>query len=230
MLKEKKKKKTEEGSKDSDEEWLNDLGAPLTKTEHTARQHTTTQAHTSSNTGIDPLCDAFRDGAIGAGSPTVRSNNSSKSSRNALMHMKSNDPSSMAVGALSMEYSQDEKSVGEYTFDSTLLGQHFAADSKSILSAATKENVVTRDNVEEVPEDTQHTRSSIGAESSYTTADDEPVPSDEELFVAGWAKALDSNSGYHYYFTLDRKRTVWDNPLAPPMSLTTAEGSSVGEI
>lgn len=207
-------------------------GAPLTKTEYTTRQHTTAQAHTtSSSTGIDPLCDAFRDGAIGPGSPTVRSNNSSKSSRNVLMHMKSNnDPPSMAVGALSMEYSHDEKSVGEYTFDSTLLGQHFAADSKSILSAATKETLVARDNVEEVPEDTQHTRSSIGAESSYTTVDDEPIPSDEELFAAGWAKALDSNSGYHYYFTLDRKRTVWDNPLVPSLSPTNAEGSSVGEI
>lgn len=243
LLKDKKKKKTQEANSSTnvtDEEWLNDLGTPLAKTEYTTmaslqvdQQHTHAQALTMpSNRGMDPLCDAFRDGVIGPGSPTLRSNNSSKSSRNALLNMKNNDP----VRALSMEYSQDdstmigEKSVGEYTFDSTLLGQNFAADSKSVLTVATKETLVTKDVLEEVPEDTQHTHSSIGAGSSYTTVDDEPVPSDEELFAAGWAKAMDSNSGYYYYFTLDRKRTVWDNPLAPPMSPTNCEGSSVGEI
>mmetsp|Transcript_35255 Transcript_35255/g.71410 ORF Transcript_35255/g.71410 Transcript_35255/m.71410 type:complete len:1096 (+) Transcript_35255:1-3288(+) len=40
------------------------------------------------------------------------------------------------------------------------------------------------------------------------------VPSDEELFAFGWAKALDSNSGAYYYFTLDRTQTVWENPIA----------------
>ena len=40
------------------------------------------------------------------------------------------------------------------------------------------------------------------------------VPSDEELNAIGWAKALDENSGAYYYFTLDRKKTVWENPLA----------------
>mmetsp|Transcript_35820 Transcript_35820/g.77258 ORF Transcript_35820/g.77258 Transcript_35820/m.77258 type:complete len:516 (+) Transcript_35820:3-1550(+) len=40
------------------------------------------------------------------------------------------------------------------------------------------------------------------------------VPSDEELKAVGWAKALDAHSGSYYYFTLDRSRTVWENPLA----------------
>jgi hypothetical protein len=40
------------------------------------------------------------------------------------------------------------------------------------------------------------------------------VPSDEELFAVGWAKALDPGSGNFYYFTLDRSMTVWDNPLS----------------
>ena len=40
------------------------------------------------------------------------------------------------------------------------------------------------------------------------------VPSDEELHAIGWAKALDANSGSYYYFTLDRSKTVWENPLA----------------
>eukprot|EP00536_Pseudo-nitzschia_multiseries_P008245 jgi/Psemu1/287667/fgenesh1_pg.207_\ len=234
-----KKKKTQEATtttKASDEEWLNDLGKPLTKTEYTTMASLKVERHCSdgekkSDRGIDPVCDTFRDGRIGPGSPTVRSNNSSKSGRNALMNTKSNDP----VAALSMEYSQDDstliggKSVGEYTFDSTLLGQNFAADSKSVLSAATKETLPTKEVLEEVPEHSQHTHLSIGADSSYTTVDDEPIPSDEELFAAGWAKALDSNSGYYYYFTLDRKRTVWDNPLAPS-SPTYGEGNKVGEI
>jgi hypothetical protein len=40
------------------------------------------------------------------------------------------------------------------------------------------------------------------------------IPTDEELFSVGWAKALDANSGNYYYFTLDRTRTVWENPLS----------------
>jgi hypothetical protein len=39
------------------------------------------------------------------------------------------------------------------------------------------------------------------------------VPSDEDLFAVGWAKALDPKSGSYYYFTLDRSKIVWDNPL-----------------
>ena len=146
------------------------------------------------------------------------------------------------MGTLSMEYSVDEstlvgcdKSVGEYTFDSTLLGQNFAADSKSVVSSVTKEPLVlvkdlVKDILEEVPEKTEHSlRSSLGTGSSYSTFDEEPVPSDEVLFAAGWAKALDPNSGSYYYFTLDRKQTCWDNPLAPPVSPTNSEESSVGE-
>ena len=185
------------------------------------------------------LSDKLRDGAIGPGSPTVRSNNSSKSSRNAMLNKSSE------MGTLSMEYSVDEssligcdKSVGASTFigcdksigtfDSTLLGQNFAVDSKSVLSAVTKEPLVlTKEVIEEVSEKTSHTqRSTITSGSSYSTWD-EPVPSDEELFAAGWAKTLDSNSGSYYYFTLDRKTTCWDNPLAPPVSPTNSEESSV---
>lgn len=118
-----------------------------------------------------------------------------------------------------------DKSVG--TFDSTLLGQNFAVDSKSVLSVVTKEPLVVKEVLEEVPEKTSHTqRSAVTTASSYSTWD-EPVPSDEELFAAGWAKALDSNSGSYYYFTLDRKKTCWDNPLAPPVSPTNSEENSV---
>ena len=42
----------------------------------------------------------------------------------------------------------------------------------------------------------------------------EVVPSDEDLFAVGWAKAMDPSSGNYYYFTLDRTKTVWENPLS----------------
>ena len=45
------------------------------------------------------------------------------------------------------------------------------------------------------------------------SASSEVIPTDEELFVVGWAKALDPSSGNYYYFTLDRTKTVWENPL-----------------
>ena len=41
----------------------------------------------------------------------------------------------------------------------------------------------------------------------------EMVPSDEDLYNVGWAKALDTHSGSYYFFTLDRSQVVWDNPL-----------------
>merc|ERR1712032_45372 len=41
------------------------------------------------------------------------------------------------------------------------------------------------------------------------------VPSDDELRAIGWGKALDPSSGVYYYFTLDRTKTVWENPLSP---------------
>jgi hypothetical protein len=39
------------------------------------------------------------------------------------------------------------------------------------------------------------------------------VPSDEDLIKIGWAKAYDPNTESYYYFTLDRSKTVWENPL-----------------
>jgi len=42
------------------------------------------------------------------------------------------------------------------------------------------------------------------------------VPSDEDLIAVGWAKAYDPNTESYYYFTLDRSKTVWENPLLSP--------------
>lgn len=48
--------------------------------------------------------------------------------------------------------------------------------------------------------------------------EEEVIPTDEELYKIGWAKALDSNSGSYYYFSLDRSKIVWENPLNPSES------------
>merc|ERR1712232_605525 len=189
--------------KKQDEEWLNDVETS-TKTEY--KTIASLQAEQGRQIQVRSVVQAqthrFRDGAIGSGSPTVRSNNSSKSSRNALFS-KSNE-----MGTLSMEYSVDEstligcdKSVGTSTFngcdksvgtfDSTLIGQNFAADSKSAISVATKEMstkepLVVKELLEELPEQekTSHThKSTVTTGSSYSTIE-EPVPSDEELFAA----------------------------------------------
>jgi len=56
-----------------------------------------------------------------------------------------------------------------------------------------------------------------------------PPPSDEDLFAIGWAKALDPDSNSHYYFTLDRTKIVWDNPLEEegiPESAATSGSSN----
>jgi len=60
---------------------------------------------------------------------------------------------------------------------------------------------------------------------SSTDSGEEPIPTDEELYAIGWAKALDPKSGSYYYFTLDRKQTVWENPLAPYSSQSQSEDS-----
>lgn len=41
-------------------------------------------------------------------------------------------------------------------------------------------------------------------------------PSSVDLFAAGWAKAFCKERKKHYYYTLDRSRVVWDNPLQGP--------------
>ena len=63
--------------------------------------------------------------------------------------------------------------------------------------------------------------SGFSLQESATSGSTEFVPSDEELFAVGWAKALDPKSGSYYYFTLDRTQIVWDNPLAEGFQSTS---------
>ncbi len=39
------------------------------------------------------------------------------------------------------------------------------------------------------------------------------VPDDDELLAHGWKKAMDMATGQYYFYTLDRSKVVWNNPL-----------------
>ena len=106
----------------------------------------------------------------------------------------------------SLDYSEDGSNT-MFTQDggSTLLGQHFAGDT-SVSTVGRKE--------ESTMDDGSEMLSIQESTSSYMSV----VPTDEELFAVGWAKAMDSKSGNYYYFTLDRKTIVWENPLSTGMS------------
>ena len=88
-------------------------------------------------------------------------------------------------------------------------------EDQSLLSYVTRSTVAQsrckdggrESSAEDAPEGDDISLSLLESESSI-------VPSDEELRAIGWAKALDPSSGAHYYFTLDRTQTVWENPLA----------------
>ena len=91
------------------------------------------------------------------------------------------------------------------------MGQHFAGDetvtSKSLLKQRTTNS-----------EEEDSAMLYVQASSSTLSV----VPTDEELYAIGWAKALDPASGNYYYYTLDRKTTIWENPLSSNQS---SEGS-----
>lgn len=131
---------------------------------------------------------------------------------------------------ISMDYSMDTASL---LGDGSLLGGQFAGDGSVItLGTAASENrslisCVTRSTVHEASPASGWNRNNASTPISESDADDislsllassssgidQIVPTDEELFTIGWAKAMDQNSGSYYYFTLDRTKTVWDNPL-----------------
>ena len=111
----------------------------------------------------------------------------------------------------SMEYSQDGSSTFMTEGGSTLMGQHFAGDE-----TVTSNRLLKKKSTNSEEEDSAMLN--IQASSSTLSV----VPTDEELFAIGWAKALDPSSGNYYYYTLDRKTTIWENPLSSNQS---SEGS-----
>lgn len=128
---------------------------------------------------------------------------------------------------VSLDYSLDTAG------DGSLIGGQFAgdasvfttgttgSDNKSLLSYVTRSTIhdmtgknkivasSPKSNREENDDDTI----SLSLMAS-TSSGMELIPTDDDLFAIGWAKAMDPNSGSYYYFTLDRSKTVWDNPLS----------------
>lgn len=106
-----------------------------------------------------------------------------------------------SLAAASLEYSTDGSS-SMFPQDVSLLGQQFTATDS-------RKSSVSRQ--PQLDEDEQQMILSLQASTDGSLQS--LIPTDEELFALGWAKALDPNSGNYYYFTLDRKKTVWENPL-----------------
>ena len=84
-----------------------------------------------------------------------------------------------------------------------------ATESQSLLSYVTR-STMAPSRFQEEDDDREDDVSLSLLESKSTVS---IVPDDDKLFAIGWAKALDTNSGIYYYFTLDRTKTVWENPL-----------------
>lgn len=84
-----------------------------------------------------------------------------------------------------------------------------ATESQSLLSYVTR-STMAPSRFQEEDDDREDDVSLSLLESKSTVS---IVPDDDKLFAIGWAKALDANSGIYYYFTLDRTKTVWENPL-----------------
>lgn len=125
----------------------------------------------------------------------------------------------------SMDYSLDTASL---LGDGSLIGGQFAGDGSVItLGTNASENrsllsCVTRSTIHDVSRQNRLSQGVNGGDEddislslmASSSSGVEPVPTDEELFAVGWAKAMDPSSGSYYFFTLDRSTIVWDNPLA----------------
>jgi len=125
----------------------------------------------------------------------------------------------------SMEYSVDTASLAGYNFatDGSVVTVGTAGTAnQSLLSYVTRTTVGDESDMagysrhqqkqkaklSQPPDDDDISLSILQSEGSM-----EAIPTDEELFAVGWAKALDPNSGSYYYFTLDRSKTVWESPI-----------------
>ena len=148
---------------------------------------------------------------------------------------------------VSLEYSVDSSILvgGDSSTQgggSTVLGQHFATDGsvnttssrgsrrlQGVTNAPQQGTKLTSllGQQKSLHEENSADGSSLQEESTGSWDNGSVVPSDEELFAVGWAKALDPKSGSYYYFTLDRSKIVWDNPLAGSVSRRGTSADSV---
>ena len=133
---------------------------------------------------------------------------------------------------VSLEYSLDSSMLGGG--DSQTTGAYFlhsdtaasiATNTSKRRTAASKKIPSQKSLLERTSEDEPSvTEGSLM--SNGTSITDFPPPSDQELFAVGWAKALDPKSGAYYYFTLDRSKIVWDNPLLERSVFSSSTTSS----
>lgn len=117
-----------------------------------------------------------------------------------------------AESALSLQYSTDGSSAVLTADGSSLLGGQYTGDGSSSVGAPGRQ--LSSDPSHREDEDLANVSVQESSSSIFSA-----IPTDEELFAIGWAKALDPNSGNYYYFTLDRSKTVWENPLSQTVSL-----------
>mmetsp|Transcript_25837 Transcript_25837/g.39088 ORF Transcript_25837/g.39088 Transcript_25837/m.39088 type:complete len:791 (+) Transcript_25837:209-2581(+) len=121
---------------------------------------------------------------------------------------------------ISLEYSMDSSLLGGG--DSSATGNYFAtndANEESISSKSSKRKKHAKAAAAAVsksmltPDGSESSFLDNGSTVSGNTSATEAIPTDQELFDIGWAKALDLKSGAYYYFTLDRSKIIWENPL-----------------
>jgi hypothetical protein len=181
-------------------------------------------------------------------SPTNAGNTNSATSptrRTSLSDLEGSD------SGQSMEYSQDGSSAYMTTDGaSTLVGQNFAGDQSVLTMTSRQSSAISSSHgssINSIKKRVSSTTAAAAAQSLLTTTTKKDVveseidslsiqessssvlsivPTDEELFSIGWAKALDPNSGNYYYFTLDRKNIVWDNPLNPSSNYSMGESTA----
>jgi hypothetical protein len=133
---------------------------------------------------------------------------------------------------VSLEYSLDSSMLGGG--DSQTTGAYFlhSDTAASIATSTSKRRTASSKKVpsqksllertsEGEPSVTEGSLMSNGTSVTYL-----PPPSDQDLFAVGWAKALDPKSGAYYYFTLDRSKIVWDNPLVERSVFSSSTTSS----
>jgi hypothetical protein len=121
--------------------------------------------------------------------------------------------------SISMDYSADGSSAFLTLDGSSLIGGQYAGDGSVLLGTSASAALASKRHSPKalsrhIEEDEADAASySLSVQDSASSVQS-VVPSDEELFAIGWAKAMDPRSGNFYYFTLDRSKTVWDNPLS----------------
>lgn len=164
-------------------------------------------------------------------SPTLRKNDSGTSGISLEYSVESSVIGENSVGGSTLGTLNSTVGGGSTVGSSTLMGQHYTADGSTVASNVSRG---TREIIREILKEGSQS-GDISQESSFLSRQDssasvdEPIPSDEDLFAVGWAKAFDNGSGSYYYFTLDRNQIVWENPFKNAPSKSQNVDGSIDE-